>query len=157
MIADLLVHAHLYRNLHPGLARALDFLAAGDPLALPLGKTEIDGERLFALVQEYEPKPLAEGRFEAHRRYWDLQVVARGAERMGWANLDRMTVDEPYDAARDVGFFRGKGDLIHVPAGGFTIFGPQDVHMPGLVPDRVPENPAPLPVRKIVFKIEWAA
>jgi YhcH/YjgK/YiaL family protein len=155
MITDLLANAHLYRNLHPGFAVALDFLATGDPLALPLGKTSIDGERLFALVQDYAPKPLAEGRYEAHRRYWDLQFVARGAERMGWANLGSMTVDKPYDAARDVGFFHGRGDLFHVSTGGFAIFGPQDVHMPGLVPDLVPDNSPPLPVHKIVFKIEW--
>ena len=149
MITDVLANAHLYRSLHGRLAAAFDFLQNSDLLNLPLGKTVIDGERLFALVQEYTPKPAAACRLEAHRRYWDVQYVASGTERMCWGNLSQMVVDEPYDTARDVGFFHGAGSLILVPAGSFTVFGPQDVHMPGVALDEA----AGL-VRKIVVKVE---
>ena len=152
MIIDQLANARLYRGLHPRLAAAFDFLQNNDLLALPLGKTEIDGERVFALVQEYTPKPLAAGRYEAHERYWDVQFVARGVERMGWANIERMAITVPYDAERDVGFFEGSGDLVLVPTGSFTVFAPQDVHMPGLALDESHE----LLVRKVVVKVEMA-
>jgi YhcH/YjgK/YiaL family protein len=150
MILDLLANASLYRGLPPGLVQALDFLQATDLVALPLGKTVIDGERLFALVQEYTPKPPALGKYEAHRRYWDVQYVARGIERMGWNTLDRMTVSEPHNPERDVAFFTGSGNWFYVPEGTFAIFGPSDVHMPGVAI----EGCSSTPVRKIVVKVE---
>jgi YhcH/YjgK/YiaL family protein len=138
---------------------------------LPLGKHEIEGDKVFALVQEYSPKPRAVGKFEAHERYWDVQFVARGAERMGWVVRSRLAISEPYDAAREVMFFEsspysGIGDFFLVAEGFFTVFGPQDVHMPGVA---IAENtasdaafsaamsgPTNLSVRKVVVKVDPA-
>lgn len=150
MITDVLTNADLYRNIHPRLAAALDWLRQTDLTSLPLGKTIIDGEHLFALVQEYTPKPQEVGKLEAHQRYWDVQYVARGEERMGWVNLSEVTVSEPYSSEREVAFFTGKCNFIRLPAGSFTIFAPQDVHMPGVAP----EAAAAAVVRKIVVKVE---
>src|SRR5262245_36384206 len=151
MILDALENAELYRGLPRRLVAALAYLRAIDLAALPIGKTIIDGERLFALTQEYAPKPAALLKYEAHRRYWDVQYVVRGVERMGWNTLARMTVSEPYSVERDVAFFGGEGDFFHVPAGTFAIFGPQDVHMPGVA---IEEVSAVSVVRKIVLKVE---
>jgi biofilm protein TabA len=150
MILDLLVNTSLYRGLPTRLVAALDFLKATDLAALPLGKTVIDGERLFALVQEYSPKPASALKYEAHRRYWDVQYVVSGVERMGWNTLSRMTVGQPHDNERDVAFFTGSGDTFLVPAGTFAIFGPHDVHMPGIAPDDAPAAT----VRKVVVKVD---
>jgi len=146
VILDRLSQAHLYRGIHPLLAAALDWLKDADLTGLPLGKTVIDGERLFALVQEYEPRPPEQLKFEAHRRYWDVQVVAAGQERMGWAPLADLEVSESYDEGRDVAFYRGSGQFVLVPQRSFTVFAPSDAHMPGVVADG-----AEL-VRKIVVK-----
>jgi biofilm protein TabA len=152
MILDLLANAHLYRGLPARLVAALDFLQATDLAGLPLGKTVIDGERLFALTQEYQPKPASVLKYEAHQRYWDVQYVVSGVERMGWNTLGRMTVSEPYVAEQDVAFFTGGGDLFYVPAGTFTVFNPHDVHMPGVaVEGASPDQPL---VRKVVVKVE---
>jgi YhcH/YjgK/YiaL family protein len=151
MILDVLANARIYSGLAAPLAVAFDFLLKADHAQLPLGKTSIDGDRLFALIQEYYPKPESEGRYEAHRRYWDVQYVASGEERMGYAGLGRMTITEPHDQERDVAFYGGQGDLFLVPAGSFTVFGPQDVHMPGIAPL---DAGAPARVRKIVLKVE---
>jgi biofilm protein TabA len=150
MILDLLSNASLYRGLPARLVAALDFLEAADLAALPLGKTVIDGQRLFALVQEYSPKSAYMLKYEAHRRYWDVQYVISGVERMGWNTLSRMAVSQPHDTERDVAFFTGSGDTFHVPAGTFAIFGPHDVHMPGIEPG----GAAVSTVRKIVVKVD---
>ena len=150
MILDLLANASLYRGLPARLVAALEFLAATDLAALPLGKTVIDGERLFALVQEYAPNPASVLKYEAHRRYWDVQYVVSGVERMGWNTLGRMALSQPHDAERDVAFFTGSGDTFLVPAGTFAIFGPHDVHMPGIEPGGV----AVPTVRKVVVKVD---
>jgi YhcH/YjgK/YiaL family protein len=150
MILDLLANASLYGGLPARLVAALDFLQSTDLAALPLGKTVLDGERRFALVQEYQPKPASALKYEAHRRYWDVQYVVSGVERMGWNTFGRMTISHPHDADRDVAFFTGSGDTFLVPAGTFAIFGPHDVHMPGIAPD----NALAATVRKIVVKVD---
>jgi YhcH/YjgK/YiaL family protein len=150
MILDHLENADVYRGIHPRIAAALDWLRQTDLAALPLGKTVIDGEHCFALAQEYTPKEASLLKFEAHRRYWDVQCVARGSERMGWAPLSQMSVSEPHDSERDVAFYRGQGQFVLVPAGYFTIFSPQDVHMPGVAAEPLE------PVRKVVVKVEVA-
>src|SRR5688572_1289794 len=116
MILDNLNNSDHYRNLHPRIAAAFDWLKNTDLAALPLGKSMIDGERLLALVQEYTPKEPELLKYEAHRRYWDVQVVVSGIERMGWAHLSQMMVSEPHDEGRDVAFFRGAGQFVLVPA-----------------------------------------
>ena len=146
MIFDRLANLELYRGLSPRWLQALEFLRDSDLLALPLGRHDLDGDRLFALVQDYETKPVEQCRWEAHQRYCDVQFVARGTERIGVTNIERMRVEQPYDPDRDVAFFTGPGDFITVPAGSFAIFAPQDVHMPCVV------SASPEPVRKIVVK-----
>ena len=76
-----------------------------------------------------------------------MQHVASGAERMGYANIDRLKVRQPYDADKDVAIYDGQGDFFVVPAGMFTIFMPQDAHMPCLSPGEATT------VRKVVIKV----
>ena len=134
MILDRLENAAFYRSLSPRIAAALEYLRATDFSALADGRHEIDGDRLVAMVQRYRTKPLAKARWEAHRRYLDVQYVVEGDERIGYAPvLKDSPVAEPYDADKDVMFYAVQGDLLQVSAGSFAIFAPQDIHAPGLV------------------------
>ncbi len=146
MIADLLTNAGLYAALGPGIARGLQFLAETDLASLAPGKHELDGKQLYALVSDYSPKPPAEGRWEAHRRYLDLQYVVSGIERIGVTPIDRLAAGE-YDADRDMLRLSGAGDLLTFGAGQFMILWPGDAHMPGI------DAGVPGPVRKVVVKI----
>ena len=130
MIIDSLDNVSSYRGVAPRWWRAFDFLRSADLANLPLGRHDLDGDNLFALVQEYQTRDLAESKWEAHRRYCDVQYVASGRERMGVAPLSRMNVVTPYDADKDVAFFDGPGDWIVLDANMFAIFTPNDVHRP---------------------------
>ncbi len=134
----------------PGLAKRLqagfDFLQNTDLANTPVGKIEIDGDRVFALVQEYNTKPREKGFWEAHRQYIDIQYVVSGVEHMGYANLAQLTPGE-YDAARDFLPIEGAGSFVLLPSGMFTVFLPEDGHMPGMA---VTE---PQPVKKVVVKV----
>jgi biofilm protein TabA len=165
MILDRLASAkQQYPWLPPQFHAAFDFLNDEKIHQLAGGKHEIDGDRIFAIVQQYDPKPAADCRLEAHRRYWDVQYIAAGEERMGWSPLAGLAVAEAFDADRDVGFYTGNCELFHIPAGTFVIFGPQDAHMPGIAVDDTPPSQVPpgggeghhgAPmVRKIVVKVE---
>ena len=136
MIIDRLEHARMYRALAVEIARALDYLQQTDLRALADGRHELDGDRLFAIVQRYRPKPAAEAVWEAHRKYIDVQYIVDGAERMGYTYLrSGLVVRQPYDAQKDYAFYDATGDLLEVPAGSFVIFAPHDVHAPGLTTD----------------------
>lgn len=148
MIVDRITNIQLYRGLPQRLVRALEFLRDTDLAALPLGRHDLDGDQLFALVQDYSTRPAEQCKWEAHRRYCDVQFVARGVERIGVVNIEQMKVEQAYDADKDVAFFSGDGDFITVRAGMFAIFAPADVHKPCV------SLAAAEPVRKIVIKAE---
>lgn len=129
---------------------ALDFLRRPDLQALPDGKYEIDGEKVFAMVQRYETLALAEPKFEAHRRYIDLQFLAAGSELIGWAPLEKMSVTEAYDEGKEAcfGFVpAGLWKPLRLGAGRLALLNPEDAHAPRLA------SGAPAPVIKIVVKV----
>jgi YhcH/YjgK/YiaL family protein len=133
VIVDHLSNAGMYRGISQELVEAFEFLKQTDFASLPDGRREIDGDRIFAIVQRYRPKSLAEVKWEAHRRYIDVQYVASGTECMGYAPLhDGMAVDTPYNAEKDYILYKAGGDLITFRPGMFAVFAPQDVHAPGL-------------------------
>lgn len=136
-----------YAALPPRFRRALEMLASTDLENLPLGRHDLEGDALFVLVQEYATKPQEAGRWEAHRRYADIQLLVHGQERIGIAPLEQMTVDVPYDEAKDFALFTGKGDWLTMVPGRFAIFFPQDVHLPCIQVD------GEQTVRKIVVKV----
>jgi biofilm protein TabA len=146
VVSDLLANAHLYTALGTRIARGLQFLAETNLAGLAQGRHELDGTRLYALVSDYTPKPPAEGRWEAHRRYLDLQYVVSGVERMGVVPIDRLRAGD-YDADRDMLWLSGAGDFLTFGAGQFMILWPGDAHMPGIDAGEAG------PVRKVVVKI----
>ncbi|HOW42357.1 MAG TPA: YhcH/YjgK/YiaL family protein [Candidatus Omnitrophota bacterium] len=121
------------RNMKLGLEYLADFDPSffdGKPPGFTAG-TAIAGKKLYAAHQVYATRPLSRARFEAHRRYVDLQVVWRGQERILVAALDGLTVVEPYDAGKDIVFFalRPASSLIMRP-GMVAVLYPSDAHAP---------------------------
>ncbi len=135
MIWDLLENWESYRALGTRFARAFEALAAADWSSKPLGRHDIDGDYIFALVQENAP--LMEGRWESHRRYADIQLVLRGVEGMMVAPAALPPSDGGYQADRDIEFYQpAQGTMLRVAAGQFALFLPQDFHQPNLRLDR---------------------
>lgn len=149
MIADTLSNAHLYENLSPRIALAFDYLRGTDLARAPVGTCEIDGRRVYAMIQEYATLPRRQGTWEAHRRYIDLQYVVSGSERIGYARLGRLRPGV-YDPAKDVVPLAGTGDFLLLGPGGFMLLFPEDAHMPRIAARE------PAPVRKVVVKIAVA-
>ena len=146
MIIDRIENAHLYYTVHPRFKQAFEYFRQIDINTIPAGKYEIDGEAMYALVQEYNTKLKEQGLWEAHRRYIDLQYVVEGAEGIGYANIHHLKQGE-YDASKDFLPLHGDGDLITVRSGNFVLLLPEDAHMPGMALG----NSAP--VKKVVIKI----
>lgn len=149
MIIDSLEQYSLY-NFGPAWEKAFKFLSSIDLLLGP-GKHIIDGENVFAIVNEYETKPHNEGRFEAHRKYVDIQFLLSGREKLRWSALKNLEPEALYNHERDVEFFKISPEvpsLSTLEPGIFMAFFPEDGHMPGLACSDKTE-----PVKKVVVKI----
>jgi biofilm protein TabA len=136
MILDRLENAKMHCTLGAEVALALDYLRRTDFSQVPNGRYELDGDRVYAIVQRYRTKPRGDAKWEAHRQYLDVQYVASGSERMGYAFLhDGLTVEQNYDPKNDCILYDADGDFFAVPAGSFAIFAPHDIHSPGVSMD----------------------
>ena len=113
----------------------------GSPAAVRLrGIAAGDSERIelaggaFALEQVYPAKVRADGFFESHRKYIDVQVVFEGEEAMEFADISHLTVRQNYNPDRDVIIYADctTPSVLRVGAGEAAVFFPADGHMPGL-------------------------
>jgi YhcH/YjgK/YiaL family protein len=147
MIYDKLENADRYYALHPLFQKAFEALQQMDWNQLPCGRHDIDGDNIFINLAEYQTMLPDQGTWEAHRRYIDIQLMVSGQEQMGHAFNSSLEINEPYDAAKDVEFYSGAGQLITYRESTFAIYFPQDAHKPGLI------SGAPETVRKAVVKV----
>ena len=147
MIIDKLSNSPLYSGLGERINKAFNYLAETDFSKTELGKYEIDGDDVFALVNEYNTKDESEGRLEAHKNYLDVQFVAKGKEFMGYAPLGNHKVIDEYNDKNDITFYEGEKSFTLVTEGMFAIFFPTDVHLPGIKVDGKSY------VKKIVVKV----
>ena len=117
-----------------GLERAFEYLARTDLSALPLGRTDIEGDDVYVTLSEADTKPPEQVQFEAHRRYIDIQLVVRGQEAIAVTPLAGLVTVEPYDAAKDIEFFAvpQQSETLALRAGDFAVFTPGDAHRPSL-------------------------
>lgn len=106
----------------------------------------------YAVVSEYESKPVDAAKFEAHKRFIDVQLILAGREIIGVMPTEKMrlgTCIAEYNPEKDVENYRECGEYeAHVlEAGDFLILYPEDGHMPGVQAD------GPCAMKKIVLKI----
>lgn len=148
MILDQLKNVKLYFSLGEKIERALQYLGKTDFSNLEQGKYEIDGDNIYALVSIYNTKPLSSVKWEAHKKYIDIQYVASGKEKIGFTSTDKVIPLEEYSENNDCTIYKGDGNYIIVDEGSFAIFFPTDVHMPG-ISINIPKE-----VKKVVIKVK---
>jgi biofilm protein TabA len=146
MIMDKLQRWNDYPWLNDRFEKAFRFLESLQS-DCPEGRTEIDGDNIFCMVQSYETKAWEGQRFEAHRQYADIQMALEGAESILWAPTEILTVVQPYEP--DIEFYSltdGPTELVVTP-NVFCVLFPQDAHAPCLQHKSSPT------VRKAVVKV----
>lgn len=129
--------------------KAFAFLAATDLANKEPGRYEIDGEQIYAIVQEYTGKAEADTKFEAHKKYADIQYVIKGREQIGVRPLASVEEIEPYDDEKDIAFF-SSAENNYRPASpdNFFIFFPDDSHRPSVKASDGEQ------VKKVVVKVK---
>jgi biofilm protein TabA len=150
MIVSMLSELSRYRGFNKNLDIAFDWLTKGTWSGLPAGKYPIQGDTVFALIQEYITKEHSECRFEAHRKYTDIQMIVSGKEIIEVLPVDSLEVIEPYKP--DVEFFALPKDRIahalRMHPIEAAVFFPEDAHRPSMKVGDSAES-----VKKVVVKV----
>lgn len=113
------------------------------------GRITLDDEGTYCSIQTYETKPRETVKFEAHRKYADIQILLEGTESLLWAPLEGLAAIDPYDHQRDMAKYALTPDATDVvlTPGQFCVLFPQDAHTPSI------ERGEKSTVRKIVVKV----
>jgi len=153
MIYDSLEAIDRYRGLSKGLDEAIDWLATCDLAALEVGCHRIDGDRVFANVQDPTTRLAADAHFEVHARYMDLQFDLAGHEEFG-VTCGKTVEVGPFDAEADFGLLDAADSAdpcvtrASLEGGRFVVFMCGEPHMPNLAPADDPQ-----PIKKVCVKI----
>lgn len=135
--------------LTPALEKAFAFLGQIRRPGLKDGRIEIDGDRVYALIQTYETLTIDAVRVEAHRRYVDLHYIISGFECIACAPSELVRSPTVYDESSDVWFGVAPLDvttLVRLSAKHVAVFYPTDAHAPKLAAGQ------PARVNKVVVK-----
>lgn len=138
--------AALFREVQNLAARGASLPEGSYPLA-----GGPDAEGATATVSVYTTKE--QGWYESHHEMADIQILLEGEEEIGVTPVDGLHPAEPYDADRDIVFYRETpkpSARIRLTPGLFALLLPQDAHMPGLAPV------TPARVKKMVVKLPAA-
>lgn len=132
MIFDKLANIAVYKGMNPNLDTAIDFLLSHDLEALPLGRTEIDGDNVFLNKMEAAAAPAHTKQFEVHKKYLDVQIDLSGVERIDTG--ERLPLDSfDFSEEKDVGFTDcGTFASCILGPGNFTVCMTGELHKPGI-------------------------
>ena len=128
--------------------KTFEYIKKTDLLNLAVGKYPVDGDKVLAVISEYDTQEPAERKWESHKKFIDIQIILSGKELMGVAPYAEATPDIPYSETKDVEFrqvINGKDHLAQ--PGTFFIFFPSDSHRPNQNAGEI------VKVKKAVFKV----
>ncbi|MFG6386147.1 MAG: YhcH/YjgK/YiaL family protein [Muribaculaceae bacterium] len=133
MILSTIKDGGTYSAISPLIKEAIEWLQNWNEADFKPGKLELPGG-IVVKFQEPALVPAEKARFEAHKRFIDIQVPLKGVEIMGWAPIDDLkNVIEPYNEDKDVVFLGDSTqNLINVYPGQMAIFFPEDAHAPNI-------------------------
>ncbi len=145
MILDRIENYKLYCT-NPAFEKAFAFINdyIADPK--PVGRYDIDGDNVFAMVSSYDTK--LSGDMEAHDKYIDIQFLDGECEKIEYVYRENLTVKIPY--VDDIVFFEDAPNqsALVLTKGTFCVLYPWDAHKPGQAVGN------PVLVNKIVVKIK---
>jgi YhcH/YjgK/YiaL family protein len=148
MVIDHIDNANKYYALGKGIEKALRYLQSTDFTVMPKDKYVLDGEQLFAIVNEYDTVDPLNEQMEAHKKYVDVQFIVQGEECIGHATLQNQTITKPYSDVDDYLLVLDPPKFFSkLTAGMFSIFYPTDLHAPNLHTDKMHF------VKKVVIKV----
>lgn len=128
MIMDSIKQLQSYESMIPGMAKIIAFLS-GCSDQMKNGRYEIDGDRIYASVFDYDTVASDEMKWESHRKCIDLHVPLTGEEFIFWAPIEELASIVDYNPDNDCEFYKGEyRQLLKATSGQFLFFFPADGH-----------------------------
>ncbi|MGZ2371860.1 YhcH/YjgK/YiaL family protein [Ancylomarina sp. YFZ004] len=146
MIIDKIENLNIYANLSERLAKGIDYINNSDFSKIDLGTYQIEGDDVFAMVQEYDTRAIDNCKLEGHIKYIDIQYIIEGEEHIGLTSKTNQELEERNDEG-DYAFYKGDSTLFKFNPSVFGIFFPDDLHMPCVGLNQISK------VRKVVVKV----
>lgn len=132
MIYDKLENIERYRGISVWLDQAIDFISSTDLESLPLGRTEISGNHVFANVMQAEAGDEETNKFEIHKKYMDIQIDLEGTEIIQ-IGLDPSGALDEFSEETDFGTVICEKDTSCIMGSGrFIICMGEEPHKPGI-------------------------
>lgn len=152
MIIGNVQHLDLVPYLPVKLKNAIEYIRDNVNSNTPVGKYEIDGDKVFFMVSDNSSRQRQDAEPEFHKRYIDIQIVLDGQEGMAVSTLPPhtdITDDRLVDG--DIAFVKTPVEETMFVANGndFIIFYPHEVHKPLCA-----VNNTLAKIRKVVVKVD---
>ncbi|MDF2647910.1 MAG: hypothetical protein K0Q73_3715 [Paenibacillus sp.] len=136
-------HAEPFRTV-------MDFLLKSESHELQVGRVDIVGDDLFAIVSEGVTRPIHETMAESHGSYTDIHYLVEGSEHIGIAyRTDITVIAKDIMEADDAYLYRDvpNESFIKLLPGMYMLLSPGEIHRTCLCLDH------PSMFRKVVVKI----
>lgn len=146
MITDKLENIDIYSDI-PKVAK--DFIKKLN-IDTKSGRIVLSDD-IYANIETYTTKMISDGKFEAHNKYIDIQILLNGRELIYYTGKTELTVNVPYDEEKDITFYSqsvSKYPSIKLDGLNFVMLFPHEAHAPQIC-DRIPSE-----VKKVVVKIK---
>jgi YhcH/YjgK/YiaL family protein len=147
MIIDKIENITLYKNIP---SEIVDFLQNKLNSELKLGRYNLSGDN-YVNVETYTTKPISQGRFEAHKKYIDIQILLKGTERIYYTSTTGLITIDGYDETKDIEFFSNpisSSDYLTLDGSNFALIYPHEAHAPQI------ESGKNMEVIKVVVKVK---
>ena len=139
---------YMRKSLSERIKEAVTYLENMNVEEIEQGKIVVNDD-FFVLVQTYDTKLPEQVRYEAHKKYVDIQYIVEGKELMEVAPVSILEVDEPYSDEKDIAFYKPieQAATVVLTSGGYVVFYPEDAHRPSLCAGKITTN------KKLVGKV----
>ena len=151
MIVGQIADVSSQKNVLPAaIVRALEAVQKIDLGSVAAGRYELEGDKMFCLVQDVELRSFAESRAEAHMQYADIQIPFSCSERYGYSVAEpKLAPVDDQLAEKDLAFYPAPAteSFLDVNPGTYLVFLPKELHRPCLaIKDKAT-------IRKAVVKV----
>jgi len=137
-----------YNLISDKFLKAFAFLNRKDLETLPIGRINL-GNGVTVDVQQYSTSYQNELPYETHAKFFDIQFLIEGQERIKICLRPALLIKKEYDEANDVTYYEDPSDegFVLLTPGCYVILTPEDGHKSRCVADK------PCMIKKIVVKV----
>lgn len=136
-----------YGFLDRQIKKCFDYARENDLTQYEKGSYEIEGDRLFVNIVEYETTTAEKRFWEAHKNYLDVHLMLNGQEQIDLNFIENME-QKPFVEQDDfLPLEGGKNGAVILRNGDFLVCYPHDGHRTAVLVD------GPEKIKKAIFKV----